>query len=195
MSTPFTSAGPGESLTLVGTLFWTFHLLITDAATNYADSVTLTLLQFITVSAIAVVVSCAITPNDWSWRQLYISAPWLLLLSICEGSAFLMAAVGQRYAPPAHAAVICSLEAVFASAAGYVFLGESLNGSELCGCALMLTSSILAQADGGGDGVGEEDGAVNAGVSAAGSSAVLRTFVDTAALLSGSEPNNTAYED
>jgi len=68
-----------------------------------------------------------------------------------------MAAVGQRYAPPAHAAVICSLEAVFASAAGYVFLGESLTGVELCGCALMLTSSILAQAE-GGDGVGEDDG-------------------------------------
>ena len=51
----------------------------------------------------------------------------------------------QRDALASHAAVIFSLEAVFAAIAGAVVLGEQLDGRGYLGCALMLTGMLVAQ--------------------------------------------------
>ena len=54
-------------------------------------------------------------------------------------------AVGQTYSPPTHAAMILSLEGVFASVASYTFLDETLSYRELSGCALMLLATLIAK--------------------------------------------------
>jgi drug/metabolite transporter (DMT)-like permease len=54
-------------------------------------------------------------------------------------------AVGQTYSPPTHAAMILSLEGVFASVASYTFLDETLSYRELSGCALMLLAALTAK--------------------------------------------------
>ena len=54
-------------------------------------------------------------------------------------------AVGQTYSPPTHAAMILSLEGVFASVASYTFLDETLSYRELSGCALMLLAALIAK--------------------------------------------------
>jgi drug/metabolite transporter (DMT)-like permease len=48
-------------------------------------------------------------------------------------------------APPTHAAIILSLEAVFAALAGWLFLGEELTLRALFGCGLMLGGMLVAQ--------------------------------------------------
>ena len=53
--------------------------------------------------------------------------------------------MAQRHAPPAHAAIILSLEAVFAVLGGMLLLGETLPVRGLVGCALMLAGMILSQ--------------------------------------------------
>jgi drug/metabolite transporter (DMT)-like permease len=53
--------------------------------------------------------------------------------------------VGQRVAPAADAAIILSLEAVFAAAFGWLLLGERLAAMQWLGCALMLAGMLLAQ--------------------------------------------------
>ena len=67
--------------------------------------------------------------------------PWLIFLAVSEGLGFTLMAVGQtysplsplspphtqvgqNYSPPTHAAIILSLEGVFASVASYMFLDE-----------------------------------------------------------------------
>ena len=54
-------------------------------------------------------------------------------------------AVGQTYSPPSHAAIILSLEGVFASVASYLLLDETLSYRELSGCFLMLTAALIAK--------------------------------------------------
>jgi drug/metabolite transporter (DMT)-like permease len=61
------------------------------------------------------------------------------------GVAYTLQVVAQRVAPPTHAAIILSLEAVFAALAGWVILGEVLSARGLFGCGLMLTGMIVAQ--------------------------------------------------
>ena len=50
--------------------------------------------------------------------------------------------VAQRQAPPAHAAIILSLEAVFAVIGGLMVLAETLSPRAALGCALMLLGMI-----------------------------------------------------
>jgi drug/metabolite transporter (DMT)-like permease len=54
-------------------------------------------------------------------------------------------AMGQNYSPPTHAAIILSLEGVFASISSYLFLGEVLSMREIMGCLLMLISTLVAK--------------------------------------------------
>ena len=49
------------------------------------------------------------------------------------------------FAPPAHAAIILSLETVFAALGGWLLLNEILSGRGLIGCALMFAGMLLSQ--------------------------------------------------
>ncbi|MGD8389598.1 MAG: EamA family transporter, partial [Desulfobacteraceae bacterium] len=61
------------------------------------------------------------------------------------GVAYTLQVVAQRHAPPVHAAVILSLEAVFAAVAGWILLGEVLDLRDIVGCGLMLAGMLTAQ--------------------------------------------------
>jgi len=54
--------------------------------------------------------------------------------------------VAQRSAPPAHAAILLSLESVFAALGGLVILGESLSARGAVGCAVMFAGMLASQA-------------------------------------------------
>ncbi|MFH1091770.1 MAG: DMT family transporter, partial [Pseudomonadota bacterium] len=58
---------------------------------------------------------------------------------------FTLQIIGQKYSPPAHAAIIMSLEAVVAAAAGWLILSENLTGRDLLGAGLMLAGMLTAQ--------------------------------------------------
>jgi drug/metabolite transporter (DMT)-like permease len=53
--------------------------------------------------------------------------------------------VAQRKAHPAHAAILFSLEAVFAVLGGWLILGEILTPRGVLGCGLMLTGMLMSQ--------------------------------------------------
>jgi drug/metabolite transporter (DMT)-like permease len=59
--------------------------------------------------------------------------------------AYTLQFLGQRGVAPGPAALILSLETVFAALGGWLMLNETLGLRELLGCALMLTGMILAQ--------------------------------------------------
>ena len=60
------------------------------------------------------------------------------------GVAYTLQVVAQRVAPPTHAAIILSLEAVFAALAGWLLLGEILSFRSLIGCMLMFAGMLTA---------------------------------------------------
>lgn len=64
---------------------------------------------------------------------------------LSAGVAYTLQAVGQKYAPPSHAAIILSMETVFAVIGGYLFLQEILGFKEIIGCLLMLAGMLLSQ--------------------------------------------------
>ena len=61
------------------------------------------------------------------------------------GLAFFLQILAQRDAPPAHTAILLSMEAVFGAIAGAALLQERLTGIMLLGCAVVLVAMLVAQ--------------------------------------------------
>ena len=78
-------------------------------------------------------------------RMLNAAAPILYGGVLSVGIAYTLQVVAQRKAPPAHAAVILSLETVFAALGGWLLLDEHLPPRGLAGCGLMLVGMLISQ--------------------------------------------------
>jgi drug/metabolite transporter (DMT)-like permease len=61
------------------------------------------------------------------------------------GVGYTLQVIAQRRAPPAHTAIILSLEAVFAALAGWLLLNETLGYRGIMGCVLMLAGMLSVQ--------------------------------------------------
>ena len=61
------------------------------------------------------------------------------------GAAYTLQIVGQQRVEPTKAALIMSLESVFAAVGGWLILHESMTGKELLGCGLIFAAVILSQ--------------------------------------------------
>ncbi len=71
--------------------------------------------------------------------------PLLYAGVMSTGVAFTIQTIAQRDATSSHAAIIMSLEAVFAVLGGWLLLNEQLGLRGLLGCALMMTGMLLSQ--------------------------------------------------
>ena len=73
--------------------------------------------------------------------------PAILYTGIISGGlAFTLQILAQRHTPPAEAAVIMSLESVFAAIAGAIWLAERLTPLAMAGCGLIFCGVIVAEA-------------------------------------------------
>ena len=72
------------------------------------------------------------------WTVVYVG-----VVSVAIG--YTLQAVGQKHAPAADAAIILSMEAVFAAFFGYLVLNEVLVPRQLLGCALILAAIVVVQ--------------------------------------------------
>jgi drug/metabolite transporter (DMT)-like permease len=134
----------GDILVLIGAIFWAIHVLYTGWLSPRTSALRLAATQY-AVCALLSLVSAFIFENN-TFDGIYNAAIPLLyggLLSV--GIAFTLQIVGQKKAPPAHAAIILSLEAVFAVIGGVIILSETMTDRKWLGCSLMLAGMLLAQ--------------------------------------------------
>lgn len=136
--------GYGDLLQLVGALFWAIHLLTIDHFSHRVNPVQLASLQFFICGLLSFTVALFIEQPTLEnitagWGALVYSG----LMSV--GLAYTLQVIGQRNAHPSHAAIILSLEAVFAAVGGVLFLNEYLDQRALLGCGLMLAGMLISQ--------------------------------------------------
>jgi drug/metabolite transporter (DMT)-like permease len=136
----------GDLITAVSALFWTFHVLIIDNLVRRVDAVALSLGQFFCCGFFSLVIACfteTIVP-----AQLAAALVPILYGGICSvGIAYTLQAVAQKYAPPAHATILLSLEGTFAAIGGVLILSEPLGTWTLLGFILMLSGMFATQWD------------------------------------------------
>ena len=117
---------------------------LTLAFSQHADCSALALSQYAVCAALAAVSSAAFENAQAS--AFLSAAPAILFAGLVSGGlGYTLQIVGQRCTPPAEAALILSLESVFAAVAGAVFLGERLTATAAAGCALILMGAVAAE--------------------------------------------------
>ena len=135
----------GDGLVLIGALFWAAHVLVIGwLSGRHIEPVLLACLQFVVCAVLSLATAAA--TETVTLAGLWGGAMPILyggLLSV--GVAYTLQVVAQRDAPPAHAAIILSLETVFAALGGWLLLDEILSGRGLLGCALMFAGMLLSQ--------------------------------------------------
>jgi len=139
----FTIAG-GDLLELSGAFFWALHILAIDRFLKKVDAVKLSFIQFLTCAALSLIVASffeKINPAAFSRAMI----PLLYGGIGSVGVAYTLQVVGQKHAKPSHAALILSMETVFAGIGGSLILGETLGVRGYLGCVLMLAGMLLAQ--------------------------------------------------
>jgi drug/metabolite transporter (DMT)-like permease len=134
----------GDLLELLGAFFWAAHVLILGWLSPRMDSTKLACCQYVTCSILSLIT--AVWVEVITLQGLYQAAlPILYGGGLSVGVAYTLQVVAQRHAHPAHAAILLSLEAVFAALGGWIVLGETLTARGLLGCALMLAGMLLSQ--------------------------------------------------
>ena len=146
VETPFAIAY-GDALVLVGALFWAGHVLIISRFAQEIDWAALAFLQFPTCSLLS---GClALSVEQVAWRPL-VDAAWPVFYGgvLSVGVAYTLQVVAQRRAPAGRAAIILSLETVFAALGGWWLLHEEMSPRGLAGCGLMFGGMLVSRLDG-----------------------------------------------
>jgi drug/metabolite transporter (DMT)-like permease len=134
----------GDLLVLVGAFFWAIHVHLVGRFAGRMEASRLALSQYLACACLSLVVGLLMetTTQDGLYAA---SLPIFYGGALSVGVAYTLQIVGQRHAHPAHAAILLSLEAVFAALGGWLVLGEVMSARSLLGCALMLGGMLLSQ--------------------------------------------------
>ena len=139
------SMARGDLIVLVGAFFWTAHVQVVGWLSPRSDPLALACIQF----AVCAVLSAVIAVGWEAPRAAGILAaagPILYGGVLSVGVTYTLQVVAQGSAPPAHAAILMSLESVFAAVGGGLLLGERLGARQTAGCIVMFAGMLAAQA-------------------------------------------------
>ncbi len=133
----------GDALELAGALFWAFHVVILGKFASQFESKSFSVGQLAVCGLLNLLVGLFVEkslPLNWS---LLAAIAYTALFSL--GLCYTLQIWAQRHTPPADAALILSLESVFAVLAGWLLLGETLVTIQIFGCALIFAAVLLSQ--------------------------------------------------
>ncbi len=140
--------GQGDTLVLIGAFFWAVHVQVVGYAAKYKlDPLKLAILQYLICAGLNLVL--ALFLEELSFQATLDASGAILYAGLVSvGVAYTLQIVAQKHVDPSQAAILLSLEAVFAVLAGWLMLDELLNSRESWGCILMFAGMMLSQMPG-----------------------------------------------
>ena len=134
----------GDILVLFSAFFWAGHVLLIGRFSPRIDPILLAVSQSTVCSILSL--TTAVFLETTTLKGLIGAAfPVFYGGFFSVGIAYTLQIIAQQSAHPAHAAILMSLEAVFALTGGWLILNEMLSYRALFGCALMLSGMLFAQ--------------------------------------------------
>ena len=133
----------GDIYLIICALLFSFHIIAIDKVGKDMDGLTLSALQFLSGSLLAIPGMIAEAPEV----QSLVSA-WLPIFyagAFSCGIAYTLQVVGQKYVRPSHAVLLLSLESVWAAVGGALLLAERMSAREMAGCILVFAAVTAAQ--------------------------------------------------
>jgi len=138
---------PGDSLVLMCSVVFSFHVLLIGWLSPQMDSILLALIQFSVTAVLNLIVAFSIEKViPGKVIEAWLPVCYGGILSV--GVAYTLQVIAQKTAHPAYVSIILGLEAVFAVIGGMLLLNESMSLRMLGGCLLMLAGTFLVQMKG-----------------------------------------------
>lgn len=138
------SVNRGDFLVFLSSLIFSVHILVIDHFSPKADGVLLSCIQFYTSSIL-----CGIGMlffESFSWQALLSGWQPVVYAGVLScGIGYTLQIIGQKDMDPVVASLILSLESVISLIAGWIILGQALNGKEICGCLIVFAAILLVQ--------------------------------------------------
>lgn len=137
----------GDALEIVGSTFWALHLVTLGRFASKFESVSFAAGHFFISGFLNLL--CGLALEDVS----RLTAPPLVgailfRASISVAIGYTLQVWGQKHTPPTDAALILSLEAVFAALVGWVVLRQTLQPIQIFGCVVIFIAVLLSQIKG-----------------------------------------------
>lgn len=137
------SVGYGEALTLVAAVLYALHIVGLGAWAGAKNAMGMTIVQLIVITVVCFVATVPdgivlpATPQDWLS---------VIYMAVVAGA---LALAGQTWAqshlPPTRAAIIMTMEPVFAAFFAVLLGGESVTGRMAVGGAMVLAAMLLVE--------------------------------------------------
>lgn len=137
----------GDFLVFLCSFFFAAHILLINRFTKQVDTLKLSFLQYLVCSVLSLVTALFVEEIHLS-GIIKAAIPILYGGIFSVGIAYTLQVVGQKYARASHAAIIMSLESVFALIGGMLILQETMNWKGYVGCLFMLAGVLLSQLQG-----------------------------------------------
>ncbi len=140
----------GDLLVLASAAAWALHVVLIGMMAPRRDPTALVGVQFAVAAGVSLAMFAALErggPGGAVWTAGMERSLGAVLYAglFSTVAAYMLQFTAQRSAPPAHATILMSTEALFAAAAGWVVLGERLGTAEWIGGGLMLSGALVSQ--------------------------------------------------
>jgi drug/metabolite transporter (DMT)-like permease len=136
----------GDFLVILGALFYSIYIIVTDKLTKNVDSIALGILQLGFSGALGLLFSFLFeNPHLPNTTESWVSI--LALSVLCSAIGFIGQATAQKYTTPTHTGLIFSLEPVFAALLAFIFVDEILSAKGYVGAILVLIGVLTAKID------------------------------------------------
>ena len=135
----------GDGLVLLGALFWSTHIIFTGMiVSKFNLPLTIGALQTFIVAALSFIIGSIY--EEFVLNNILKEIDSILYAGILSGGfAFVLQIYAQRNIAPAPAAIIFSLEGVFATIAAWFLLNQILDINNILGCCFILCGVLLSQ--------------------------------------------------
>lgn len=135
---------PGDLLELLGAFLWTLHVILLGKVASRFEPLAFSAGQFAICGLLNLALALFIEkPARPDIQALVFPIIYTAIFSV--GIGYTLQVWAQRYTPPSDAALILSLESVFAALSGWVILDERLSLVQVAGCTLIFLAVLLSQ--------------------------------------------------
>lgn len=134
---------PGDNLEMAAAVMWALDVILVSQAVQHMDILTFSCGHYLVAGLLNIMVSIWMPARFIGLETAWWTIVYIGVLSTALG--YTLQALGQKYAPPTDAAILLSMEAVFAALAGFFFLDETMLPVQLIGCSMILIAVMITQ--------------------------------------------------
>ena len=134
----------GDIFMLCSATFYSLHIMCIDYFAPKVDGTKMSCIQFF-VGAFFNVIAMFIFEEPTMKGILQAWLPLLYVGVLSTAVGYTLQIIGQKFVPPTIAAMLMSLESVFAGLFGWLILHETMSFQKFMGCVVVFSAIVIAQ--------------------------------------------------